>query len=223
MSQIGTIAPVTRALAHAPGRPDLERNSFSIFCDACIAPTNPGYGGAAFIVKRRSSVFFQSAYPLGYPVTNNEAEWHAFILAHQWLAPRKGYSGAVMYSDSQLVVNQMLGIWSANDKLAVLRDRALEVAGLCGPVSYQWLPREQNQEADRLSREALFRNENFPFVAVQVVRWPTGLDQVKRLGGRFSQDGSKCWFVPKARVAWMTPEEFRREGLKLVTSIGGNP
>jgi len=68
-------------------------------------------------------------------------------------------SSAVIYSDSQLLVNQMEGRWGIKDGLYIpyfvnCRDIIREYR-LLPRLVFKWIPREQNTEADRLSKLAL--------------------------------------------------------------------
>lgn len=57
--------------------------------------------------------------------------------------------------DSKLVISQLSGEWKVKD--AELKKIYLEILALIGDrkVSYTWIPREQNKEADALSNKAM--------------------------------------------------------------------
>lgn len=96
----------------------------------------------------------------GPKMSNNVAEYSALIELLKWLdqnlLPSKE---VVVYSDSQMLVNQMNGEWSARpDKLYYsYYQQALRLFTLDQfrkQVKFKWIPREQNL-ADELSVKAL--------------------------------------------------------------------
>jgi len=69
----------------------------------------------------------------------------------------------VVRSDSKMLVNQMSGEWKVTKKAFRNRDEssyvdkyleAKELAGKFADLTFKWIPREQNAEADELSRIA---------------------------------------------------------------------
>ena len=91
------------------------------------------------------------------PGTVNEAEYSALILA-LYQAEEFGATELVVKSDSKLIVNQMNGGWAIHkNHLKEYADEAKAVIGRMRHGSLkrfrlEWVPREQNAEADRLSR-----------------------------------------------------------------------
>jgi ribonuclease HI len=116
---------------------------------------NPGpssIGGVFYLDKKRIFDFKKS---IGI-ATNNDAEYKALIEA---LEKVSSYELGVMkvtqiqfYSDSRLMVNQIKGLFKVKDgkiKEYVFKIRSLEQE-IKMPIFYYLVPREQNQEADRL-------------------------------------------------------------------------
>jgi ribonuclease HI len=57
--------------------------------------------------------------------------------------------------DSQLAIRQMKGEYQVKSaRIRPLHRKARELARQIGRVTWRWVPREQNEEADALSREA---------------------------------------------------------------------
>lgn len=86
--------------------------------------------------------------------SNNVAEYTALIKALQ-AARDLGILDqiTVVQGDSQLVVNQVNGLWNCNkEHLFELRKQARAL--LPSLVRLRWVPREQNEEADELSKKA---------------------------------------------------------------------
>ncbi|XP_073294522.1 uncharacterized protein [Primulina huaijiensis] len=87
-------------------------------------------------------------------VTNNEAEYEA-VLARLQTAQEVGASRVIIYSDSQLVAQQIKGTYEAkNEKmlkyLALIKARATALTNW----SIEQIPREENGEADTLAKLA---------------------------------------------------------------------
>jgi len=86
-------------------------------------------------------------------MTNNVAEYEALLAAARWLVDEGIEEEIVIKGDSELVIKQMRGeyrVSSATSKKYVPEIKSL----LQGKdVSFSWVPREENQEADLLSRK----------------------------------------------------------------------
>lgn len=127
--------------------------------------SNPGPGAWAFVVKKASGkpqVVENSGF-LPY-CTNNQAEYRALEAACLTLARwdhDEILGGILISSDSKLVVEQVNKRWKVKDE--VLRpyfDTAYQAyQSLCirTKVVLQWIPREQNLDADRLCNEEMDR------------------------------------------------------------------
>jgi len=134
-----------------------------IFCDGG-ARGNPGPAATGFVVKTASEkVLVEKGEAIGR-ATNNIAEYQAVIHALTWLienpASRDNFSFN-FYLDSLLVVQQLKGIYKVkNEKLRLLLTQAKMLENkLAKPVFYSHIPRNKNEEADRLVNTAL---DNLP-------------------------------------------------------------
>lgn len=88
--------------------------------------------------------------------TSNEAEYLALLTAVQY-ASDHGILDLAVYTDSALVVNQVNGRWKES-KHKHLRDicrQIQEYVPLFRTFVLQYVPREQNKEADGLSKASL--------------------------------------------------------------------
>jgi ribonuclease HI len=116
---------------------------------------NPGHAGAGFVVYDKSGkeIWKESAY-LG-EMTNNMAEYEAMVRALQ-KANASHIKDVSIYSDSLLVVNQVLGIYKI--KNMTLQRYAEMVKSLIPTFDHfevQYIPREKNTIADKLAKEAI--------------------------------------------------------------------
>jgi ribonuclease HI len=132
---------------------------YLIHCDASIEPINPG--GIlvwAFIAKHKGKVVHQDVHISGWGkgCTNNRGEMEAVLAAMLWLIglPKKDHHPAIIYSDSQLIINQCSGKWGchADNLVPMLNLINRAVDRYNKTVFFKWIPREKNTEADALSR-----------------------------------------------------------------------
>jgi ribonuclease HI len=121
---------------------------------------NPGEGGAGVVIKdEQERTLSQSKRYLGL-VTNNVAEYQALILGLQE-AEQLGSQEVEIYLDSELVVNQVKGIYRVRDsKLKTLEGEVRRLLGHFARWVITHIPREKNREADRLAREAVRDKED---------------------------------------------------------------
>lgn len=131
----------------------------TIYADGLCEP-NPGgvaifgwiaYGwenGLATEIGRESG---KAEY--GAQSTNNVAEYVAVGKALKWARDNTDVAAKVaLYTDSQLVVKQISGEWACNaETLKPLMGRCQQYMRELG-ATLEWIPREQNEEADLLTR-----------------------------------------------------------------------
>ena len=116
---------------------------------------NPGPSGIGIIVFDESGrVLDKFSRFIGFG-TNNEAEYRALIEALR-KAMQLGAEKVELYSDSELVVNQIRGVYSVKDeKLKRLHLKCVELLKNFKEYEISYVPRELNAEADRLANEAI--------------------------------------------------------------------
>ncbi|XP_042939501.1 uncharacterized protein LOC122274533 [Carya illinoinensis] len=96
---------------------------------------------------------------LAFKVTNNEVEYEA-LLAGLSVAAQIWAIEVDARSDSQVVVNQVLGVYAAKgEKLKKYLARVWEVRDLFSYFAITQIPRVDNEVADRLARAALGEEE----------------------------------------------------------------
>lgn len=123
-----------------------------IWTDGAAQPTNPGPAGAGAIGYRDGEVVFTVCAYLGEQ-TNNVAEYEAVIYALDY-AP-EDESEVHIYTDSRLVVEQFNRRWKCNNpRLRMLLSELQARAGWYDELTLEWIPREENEEADELSKLA---------------------------------------------------------------------
>ena len=136
-------------------------DTLNIWTDGSIEGGNPGgHGASGWVIKGfAQTVFGTKDLGKSPTMTNNIAEYSAVVGALEWVVKSVIFGGGwfekvVIHSDSQLVVNQCNDEWNCSaPALSDLRD---EVWRLCDKIPvevvFRWIPREENQEADEISR-----------------------------------------------------------------------
>jgi ribonuclease H / adenosylcobalamin/alpha-ribazole phosphatase len=118
---------------------------------------NPGPGGYGALVRdpQTGAVLEEICDSLGL-TTNNVAEYSGLVAGLRAAARIAPQADVEVRMDSKLVVEQMSGRWRIKDpKLRPLADAAQDAARRLGRVSYAWVPRARNADADRLANQAM--------------------------------------------------------------------
>jgi ribonuclease HI len=132
----------------------------TVHFDGLCYPRNPG-GVAAYgyLIRRDGEMIHQGLGVVGEGkgMTNNVAEYEALRAAARWIRESGIEDRITVKGDSMLVIKQMKGEWEVRS--ATSRRYVPEIRRLLAGrnVSFVWINREENQEADELSREAYRR------------------------------------------------------------------
>lgn len=128
-----------------------------LYCDGAIEPRNPGgHAVGGWVLKdENDSLICVGNIDCGESpeMTNNIAEYAAVLSGL-----RDGIEGLEDYeiivrTDSKLVVEQLNKRWKCHSEhLRPYRDKILNLMKSIGNVSIEWIPREENTEADTQSR-----------------------------------------------------------------------
>lgn len=130
---------------------------YTIYCDGITEP-NPGRGAWAFAVYDEDELIHAKSAYMGDNVTNNMAEYAAMIEALVWAHELENDEVTIL-SDSQLVVNQLNGVWQVkSEKLQSWYDNAKD---LIEPhVTIGWVKGADNR-ADEATRLAYAQGTGF--------------------------------------------------------------
>jgi ribonuclease HI len=109
---------------------------------------NPGDSSCAYVICNLEDVVVEkSGFYLGM-ATNNQAEYFGFKKGLE-RARDLGIDKISLFSDSQLVVNQMNGIYKVkNQELAPIYQDVKAIAESFGKITFTYIPRELNKTAD---------------------------------------------------------------------------
>lgn len=133
------------------------------FCDG--SSLKGGGAGAGVVIhdhRKRSEdsptdTIFRYSLPMGKG-TNNEAEYHAILFAIQKMdsMPSIGFNEkVVIFTDSELAVKQIAGEYQVKNKnLKAIHSQIVKLIAKYTNFEVKHLPREDNEQADALSRIA---------------------------------------------------------------------
>jgi ribonuclease HI len=109
---------------------------------------NPGDSACAYVIcNMDDTVVEKSGAYLGM-ATNNQAEYYGMVRGLE-RARELGIEKVAVFSDSQLVVNQMNGFYKVkNQELAPLHQQLDELAKSFEKITFTYVPREMNKIAD---------------------------------------------------------------------------
>ena len=145
-------------------------NQLEVFFDGLCQPYNPGgIACYAFIIKKQQphsriihSEYGLAAEPFTDSATNNVAEYTGIIKALEWLLqPGKRVNNQAptesitIKRDSQLVIYQINGKYKVKAiKIIPLYQQVIALISKFNDVRIEWVPREENSEADKLTNYA---------------------------------------------------------------------
>jgi len=116
---------------------------------------NPGPAGFGVRIEHADGTLIEEFCEAVGIATNNVAEYRALIAALEW-ARRNGHHRLHVRSDSQLLVQQMRGVYKVKHPgLQPLNAKARALAAEIGRVTFEHVAREQNSRADQLANLAM--------------------------------------------------------------------
>jgi ribonuclease HI len=143
-------------------------NEIQVYFDGLCQPYNPGgIACYAFVIlakkgheqkqQQQYSEYGLAAEPFSDNATNNVAEYTGIIKALEWLLEKDNYDnqGIIARGDSQLVISQLNGKYKVRAvKIIPLYQKAKSLLSKFKDIKIEWIPRDNNKEADKLSNKA---------------------------------------------------------------------
>ncbi len=128
--------------------------------DGACEPINPGgVASYGFLIQKNGEILHKGKGVIGEGkgMTNNVAEYTAAIEAIKWIKENLEPEEIKLLSDSQLLIRQLKGEYAvkSNRIKPLYREIGKLLEKLESEVSFKWIPRDENQEADKLSKEAI--------------------------------------------------------------------
>lgn len=170
----------------------------TLWFDGACEPVNPGgHGTYGIVIEQDEQIVHEERGYIGEGegITNNVAEYEALIAGLEHI--RAEYSGAsvTVHGDSQLVIRQLTGEYAVRSpRLRPLWQDARRLANQLD-VEFEWVPREQNEPADALSRVAYYEHTEQEALDQRRERAATESMQITPLGeatyevkGRYTVD-----------------------------------
>jgi ribonuclease HI len=133
--------------------------AYRIFCDGA-SKGNPGPAGIGAVIKDpMGKNLAEIAKPIGI-ATNNVAEYSALLEALK-VCDRRKWTPVEVFSDSELLVKQLKGEYKVKHPgIRPLHAKARGFLARLGCERIQHIPREENEEADRLSNLGVARGRS---------------------------------------------------------------
>ena len=133
-----------------------------VYIDGACEPVNPGGTGSYGLIVRDGDkvlISLGAVVGRGKTMSNNVAEYSGLIAFLKWYIAgvKSGNGPPVVHSDSKLLVMQMTGEWKARGGLYLPWHTAAKGL-ICQhhlSIRFKWIPREENTEADELSKRAI--------------------------------------------------------------------
>ena len=133
-----------------------------MYIDGLAQPRNPGTGTFGFLIYDGNRKLAEGNGLAGRDVTSNFAEYTALVEALKKLKSLRIEGDVLVKSDSQLLVGQMSEGWKVKGGVYLEKlKEARELLKEFGSIQFQWIQREENQEADLLTRIAYEKHREF--------------------------------------------------------------
>jgi ribonuclease HI len=126
------------------------------YFDGLCYPKNPcGVAAYGYLIYRDGALINKGCRAVGEGkgMTNNVAEYEGVKAVAQWVHDNGIDEKVEIRGDSQLVIMQLRGEWKVNSDTSKRYVPEIKRLLQGKDVSFVWVPREKNEEADLLSRE----------------------------------------------------------------------
>jgi ribonuclease HI len=134
-------------------------------------------GGVGILLISPRGEMFEFAIPIQPTVTNNQAEYEALLRGLQYFKEAKAISDEI-YGDSELVIKQLNGQYECrNDIQRNYYEECMEILKSFQLVILQHIPREHNEEANRLAQSTSCYRENQEVFANNVCAFGSDLTE----------------------------------------------
>jgi ribonuclease HI len=137
-----------------------ESNCYLLQFDGA-SKSNPGESsGGAVIYSLERNLLYETGEYIG-SATNNIAEYTGLLIGLR-LALEKEYKNILIEGDSQLVIQQVVGVWKVeNNILKKLYREVQDILSKFNFVAIRHIRRELNTEADRVTNDVIHSKETY--------------------------------------------------------------
>jgi ribonuclease HI len=144
-------------------------DTWQIFIDGA-ARNNPGPAGAGVYMLKNNILFYEDGYYLGAR-TNNQAEYIALLVglffAEEW---KKSSDTLIVYSDSQLLVRQLQGIYKVKNSQLQLLHQLANIWLKKNHSTINHITRDYNTKADAMANKGIESRKSLPSKFIAQVR-----------------------------------------------------
>lgn len=137
-----------------------DNKPIEVWYDGACEPVNPG-GHASFgaLIKKNGETIWETSIYVGVGpgMSNNVAEYSGMIGVLEKLL-EMGIEKELIHvrGDNMMTIQQMAGRWRAKGGLYIpYYEKCKALVRQFSRISFEWIPREQNTEADELSKQIL--------------------------------------------------------------------
>ena len=129
------------------------------YFDGLCDPNPGGVATYGFVIRKDGKKLHEGHGLAGKPkspqATNNVAEYTGLIKALEWLLDQKISGPVAVRGDSDLIIRQVKGEYKVKSPLlAPLHRQAVDLFEQFPDARLEWIPRERNADADRLTNLA---------------------------------------------------------------------
>jgi ribonuclease HI len=129
------------------------------YFDGLCDPNPGGVATYGFVIRKDGKKLQEGHGLAGKPkspqATNNVAEYTGLIKALEWLLDQKISGPILVRGDSDLIIKQVKGEYKVKSPLlAPLHRQAVDLLDQLPEARLEWIPRERNADADRLTNLA---------------------------------------------------------------------
>lgn len=137
-------------------------NQIKVQFDGACEPINPkGYAVYGLLIRQNSCILLEEGVFVGQGegMSNNYAEYSGFLRALEFLKDSNlNRERILVEGDSKLVIEQMSGNWRI--KHGLYKTIALKAQKLLKDfpnIIIQWIPRDENERCDKLTKDVLHK------------------------------------------------------------------
>ncbi|XP_050214387.1 uncharacterized protein LOC126665596 [Mercurialis annua] len=167
---------------------------WEIHVDGAVCGEGAGIG---VVLKGPGRIQMEYSARLEFPASNNVAEYEALITGLQ-LCEELNISEVQIYSDSQLVVNQVSGNFEVKE--ATLKKYAKQAKTFFADNGRSWslqqIPRAMNGRSDELAKWAATKNyDSMRNIPHEIKRQPSFQEEIEE-GEVLMVEGEETWMTP---------------------------
>jgi ribonuclease HI len=140
-----------------------RRTTIEVYFDGLCHPR--GIACFGFIIKNGANTIHREYGLAENNSTNNAAEYTGIIKALEWLIANNYQNESIVINgDSQLVIQQIKRNFRVKAPTIIpLYHKAVSLVSKFNHIQFEWIPREQNKEADSLSYFAYTMSYTEPY------------------------------------------------------------